>query len=56
MKIRPAKFASHGGATWNGKVNRKQLLGKLVPVIIRLMLDHPEIDWGPACYPVVEVS
>ena len=50
----------HGGATWNGKVNRKQLrgcgqlLGKLVPVIIALMLDHPEVDWGPACYPVVE--
>lgn len=50
----------HGGATWNGKVNRKQLrdctqlLGKLLPVIIELMLDHPEIEWGPACYPVVE--
>jgi len=52
----------HGGATWNGKVNRKQLhdcaqlLGKLVPEIIGLMLDHPEIDWGPACYPVVGVA
>ena len=52
----------HGGATWNGKVNRKQLrdsaqlLGKLVPLIIGLMLDHPEIDWGPACYPVVEAT
>lgn len=52
----------HGGATWNGKVNRKQLhdcaqlLGKLVPLIIELMLDHPEIDWGPACYPVVDVN
>ncbi len=50
----------HGGATWNGKVNRKQLrdctqlLGKLLPVIIELMLDHPEVEWGPACYPVVE--
>lgn len=50
----------HGGATWNGKVNRKQLrdcgqlLGKLVPVILDLMLDHPEIDWGSACYPVLE--
>lgn len=50
----------HGGATWNGKVNRKQLrdcaqlLGRLVPVIIELMLDHPEISWGAACYPVVE--
>lgn len=50
----------HGGATWNSKVNRKQLrdcgqlLSKLVPVILDLMLDHPEIDWGPACYPVLE--
>ena len=50
----------HGGATWNGKVNRKQLhdcaqlLGKLVPVIIGLMLDHPEVDWWPPCYPVVD--
>ena len=50
----------HGGATWNSKVNRKQLrdcgqlLGKLVPIMIELMLDHPEIDWGPACYPVVD--
>ena len=50
----------HGGATWNGKVNRKQLhdcaqlLSKLVPVIIGLMLDHPETLWGTACYPVVE--
>lgn len=50
----------HGGATWNGKVNRGQLrdsanlFGKLVPVMLDLMLDHPEIDWGPACYPVVK--
>lgn len=52
----------HGGAAWNGKVNRKQLhdgvqlLGKLVPAIIDLMLDHPEIDWGPVCYPVVDAD
>lgn len=52
----------HGGATWSGKVNRQQihdctqLLAKLVPVIIGLMLDHPEIDWGPACYPVVDAA
>ena len=50
----------HGGATWNSKVNRKQLrdcgqlLSKLVPVILGLMLDHPEIEWGSACYPVLE--
>ncbi|MFV3290283.1 hypothetical protein ACNFBR_16230 [Pseudomonas sp. NY11955] len=49
----------HGGATWNGSVNRTQLrdctklLGKLVPVIILLMLDNPDTLWGDACYPVV---
>lgn len=42
----------HGGATWNSSVNRKQLkdcanlLGKLVPVIIELMMAHPDTLWG----------
>ena len=50
----------HGGATWDGKVNRIQLrdctrlLGKLVPLIIDLMIDHPDAVWGEAVYPVVE--
>lgn len=50
----------HGGATWNSSVNRKQLkdstslLGKLVPVVIALMMSHPNTLWGNACYPVVE--
>lgn len=50
----------HGGATWNGSVNRDQirdcvnLLGKLVPLIIELMMDNPNTLWGDACYPVVE--
>jgi len=49
----------HGGATWNSSVNRDQirdcrsLMGKLVPVVIEIMLDHPETLWGDACYPVV---
>ncbi len=49
----------HGGATWNSSVNRDQLrdcanlLGKLVPIIILLMLDNPGTLWGDACYPVV---
>ncbi|EJN39502.1 hypothetical protein PMI38_00991 [Pseudomonas sp. GM84] len=49
----------HGGATWDGSVNRSQLrdctklLGKLVPLIILLMLDNPRTLWGDACYPVV---
>ena len=50
----------HGGATWNSAVNREQLrdctafLGKLVPFVIHLMMDHPETLWGDACYPVVD--
>jgi hypothetical protein len=50
----------HGGATWNSSVNRNQirdcvnLLGKLVPLVIEIMLDNPEATWGNACYPVVE--
>lgn len=49
----------HGGATWNGKVNRTQvgdganLLGSLLPVMIGLMLDHPELGFGEIAYPVV---
>jgi hypothetical protein len=50
----------HGGATWNSSVNRDQvrdctaLMGQLVPLVIEIMLDHPEALWGDACYPVVE--
>jgi hypothetical protein len=28
-------------------------LGKLVPFVILLMLDNPNVLWGDACYPVV---
>ena len=47
----------HGGATWNSDVNRHQvrdgaeIMAFLVPVFIDLMLEHPEIDWGPPYYP-----
>ena len=50
----------HGGATWNSKVNRAQLrdgaaiLAKVVPSIIKIMMDHPKVAWGEPCYPVVE--
>jgi hypothetical protein len=50
----------HGGATWGSSVNRDQVrdcvgfMGKLVPLVIEVMLDHPETLWGDACYPVVE--
>lgn len=49
----------HGGATWNSQVNRAQvrdganLLGTLVPVMVALMIEHPDIDFGPINYPVV---
>lgn len=52
----------HGGATWNGKTNRKQLanctklLGKLVPAIIEIMLENPEAEWTDPCYPVVKTD
>lgn len=51
----------HGGATWNGSVNRQQvrdgasILAFLAPVFISLMLENPEINWGPPNYPVVEM-
>lgn len=49
----------HGGATWNGQVNRKQvsegreILGFLVPRFIALMIEHPDEYWGEPFYPVV---
>ena len=50
----------HGGATWGSSVNREQLrdctnlMRKLVPLVIEVMMDHPETLWGQACYPVVK--
>jgi Apea-like HEPN len=50
----------HGGATWNSAVNRDQLhdgaaiLGSFVPVMIDLMMDAPNEDWGRPIYPVVD--
>ena len=49
----------HGGATWNSQINRAQvqdcanIMGKLVPVVINLMMANPDTIWGEACYPVV---
>lgn len=49
----------HGGATWASQINRDQvkdgtrILMSLVPVILDLMLDHPEADFGNILYPVV---
>jgi len=49
----------HGGATWGSSVNREQLrdctklMQKLVPLVIEVMMDHPETLWGQGTYPVV---
>jgi hypothetical protein len=49
----------HGGATYNSKLNRSQLrdacniMQLLVPIIIDIMLDNGEHDWGEIAYPVV---
>lgn len=49
----------HGGATWNGKVNRQQvrdganILGTLLPILLDLIIRHPEADHGEILYPVV---
>ncbi len=50
----------HGGATWNSKVNRDQvrdganIMALLVPLFVDLMMDNPDVEWGPPHYPVVE--
>ena len=49
----------HGGATWNGSVNRKQvrdgarIMAMLVPHFLMVMLQNPDADWGKPEYPVV---
>ncbi|WP_344674239.1 hypothetical protein [Microbacterium dextranolyticum] len=49
----------HGGATWNGDINREQvrdcatILGRFVPLIIATLMDYPGEEWGPVHYPVV---
>ena len=49
----------HGGAIWNGSVNRRQvsdgatIMAFLVPLLLNLMMDHPEVTWGAPYYPVV---
>jgi hypothetical protein len=50
----------HGGATYQSRVNRNQvrdsanLLGKLIPLIIEIMIDNPDEAWGDIYYPVVD--
>lgn len=50
----------HGGATWQSSANRSQIrdgvafLSKLVPIIVDIMMDNPQVLWGSANYPVVK--
>ncbi len=50
----------HGGTTWKGIVNRRQvedgamIMAFLVPLFIDLMMDNPRTDWGTAYFPFVE--
>lgn len=52
----------HGGATFRSKVNRNQvkdgaaILAMLVPIIIQIIMEHPEEDWGRLLYPVIKES
>ncbi len=49
----------HGGATWNGSVNRQQvgdgarIMAFMVPLFVKLMMANPQIYWGIPRYPVV---
>lgn len=48
----------HGGATYRGRVNRRQvedgaqIMAWLMPCFIGVMIDHPEAGWGIPRYPV----
>ena len=49
----------HGGANWNSRANRGQvkdganIMSEVVPIVVELMLDHSELDFGDILYPVV---
>ena len=50
----------HGGATWGSAVNRDQvrggrnILARLTPFYIELMMDNPNLPWTRGHYPVLE--
>jgi hypothetical protein len=50
----------HGGATYKSKVNRTQvrdacnILKLFIPIIIDIMMENRNEDWGEISYPVVE--
>jgi hypothetical protein len=47
----------HGGSTHGGKMNRQQLqqciliMDQFVPVIMNIIMQNPDIDWGLLMYP-----
>ena len=49
----------HGGATWNSQVNRgqirdgAQLMGTLLPIVLQILIEHPELEIGEILFPVV---
>jgi len=50
----------HGGATYKSKLNRRsvkdgsRILEMLIPIIIEIILENPEEDWGKLLFPVVK--
>ena len=50
----------HGGATYQSRVNRDQvkdggrMLMELLPIIIEIMMDEQDSDWGEIYFPVVQ--
>lgn len=50
----------HGGATYASSVNRdqvsdgSQLLGALIPILIEIMLEANDEDWGEIYYPLID--
>lgn len=49
----------HGGSTCGSKTNRQQLrdgvhiMAEIMPLLLEIMMDNPNEDWGEVCYPVV---
>lgn len=49
----------HGGATWDSQLNRSQIgdgvaiLGTLVPLVLSVMVEQSDQDYGDVSYPVV---
>ncbi|PLA74867.1 hypothetical protein CYQ88_04550 [Hydrogenovibrio sp. SC-1] len=49
----------HGGSTWNSQVNRQQvmdgckILRQLIPVVLALMVENFQEDYGELIYPLV---